>query len=144
MRTEAPRDLKYSKEDNEKYRKLLQDDLSPFAGAMYKDIFLYAVAYGFNKGLRKQIKKPQPNIPLAAFSEDEVWILKSTAIAEKQSLEILNDEKQLYQIVEEYANGAIEEIYLEIFGGKPGEPNKRMTNDILKEIDRLNLDNSTQ
>ena len=43
----------------------------------------------------------------------------------------------MYNISEEYANGALETIYLEVFGGKPGEPYRRMMQDVLEEFARM-------
>lgn len=132
--TEAPRDLRYSHDDGEKYRKLTQDNLSPFHGSYFKDVFLYAAAYGFRHGLRSEVERPEPNLPLSAFADEEVWILRALAVAEENSLEVLADERKVFRIAEEYANGAIELIYLEVFGGKPGEPYKRMVQDVQEQF----------
>lgn len=137
MTTEAPRDLRYSSSDGEKYRRLVNDELSPFNGATFKDVFIYAATYGFKNGLYKDLEKPQPSIPLSTFTAEDEWIIKSIAIAAKKTLDILSDEKEIYRLAEHYANGAIETIYLEIFGGKPGEPYKRMSQEILEELAQL-------
>lgn len=134
MTTEAPRDLRYSSSDGEKYRKLVNDELSPFNGATFKDVFIYAATYGFKNGLYKDLEKPQPSIPLSTFTAEDEWLIKSIAIATKKTLDILSDEKEIYRLAEHYANGALEAIYLEIFGGRPGEPYKRMTQEILEEL----------
>ncbi|MBD3322373.1 MAG: hypothetical protein GF350_14830 [Chitinivibrionales bacterium] len=140
MTSDTPRNLRYSAVDGEKYRSLTQDDLSPFHNAYFKDVFLYAACYGFRNGLREEkIEKPEPNIPLSAFSDEELWILKAIAITETGSLQVLSNEKEVYRVVEEYANGAIESIYLEVFGGKPGEPYKRMAQDVREEFQKLQL-----
>jgi len=135
--TEAPRDLRYSSADGEKYRKLVSDELSPFYGATFKDVFIYAATYGFKNGLHKELDKPQPNIPISTFTPEDEWIIKSIAVAEKKTLDILGDGKEIYRLAEEYANGALDAIYLEIFGGKPGEPYKRMSQEVLEELGRL-------
>lgn len=136
MITEAPRDLRYSSPDGEKYRKLVNDELSPFYGATFKDVFIYAATYGFKNGLHKELEKPQPSIPLSTFTAEDEWLVKSIAVAEKRTLDVLSDEKEIYRLAEEYANGALETLYLEIFGGKPGEPYKRMSQEILEDLDR--------
>lgn len=140
MTDKTPRNLRYSTVDGQKYRKLINDELSPFYNAYFKDVFLYAACYGFRNGLPPQkLEKPEPNIPLSAFSDEEIWILKAVAIAESKSLEIAGDEREAYRIVEEYASGAIKTIYLEVFGGKPGEPHKRMTHDVWEEFQKLEV-----
>ncbi len=137
--TNPPIVLSYSKRHAEVYEKLKNDSLSPFRGAYYKDIFLYAMAYGFRHNLNDNLERPQANIPLSAFSEEDKWLIKALAIYETDSLEILSDEKQVYEIAERYANGAIDDIYKEILGGKPGDPYKRMVQDILKEYQKENM-----
>ena len=129
--------LRYSKADGEKYRSLIQDELSPFYGATFKDLFIYAATYGFRYGMRQKLIRPQSNIPLSVFSKEELWLLKAIAITESKSLHILNNEKAMYQISEEYANGVLETINLEVFGGKPGEPYRRMMQDVLDEFARM-------
>ena len=57
MTNNSRRHLRYSKADGEKYRALIQDDLSPFYGATYKDVFIYAAAYGFRYGTRQALIK---------------------------------------------------------------------------------------
>lgn len=137
MKPEGPRNLRYADADGEKYRTLTQDTLSPFHGADFKDVFVYAAAYGYRNGLRKEIEKPQPNIPLSAIRPEDLWLLRAIAIADAGSLDILREPKQAYTIVEEYANGALESIYLEVFGGRPGEPYKRMVQDVLEEFEQF-------
>lgn len=135
MSKHTQRDLRYSKADGEKYRALLEDDLSPFYHTTYKDLFMYAAAYGFRNGLRQTLIKPQANIPLSVLSEQEKWLLKAIALAETKSLQTLNDENAMYAISEEYANGALEPIYLEVFGGKVGKPYKRMMQEVFDEFE---------
>lgn len=133
------RDLRYAHEHGHKYRSLTEDDLSPFYGTKFKDIFLYAAAYGFRNGMRQKVVKGQANIPVSALSKEEIWLLKSIAIADSKSLDILNTEKEMYEIAEEYANGALKAIYLEIFGGKPEEPYRRMMDDVLSEFEMIGM-----
>ena len=136
--TSPPRDLRYSDKHSKMYEDLKTDtSLSPFAGATYKDIFLYAMSYGYRHGLSEEVEKPRPNIPLSVFSEEELWLIKSIAVSEVGSLEILSDEKSVYETAEKYANGAIESIYAEVFGGKPGEPYKRMMQDVWEESEQF-------
>lgn len=135
--TKAPRDLRYSERHAEVYEKLRTDELSPFSGATYKDIFLYAMAYGYRHSFREELQKPQPNIPLSAFSEEEKWVVKAIAVDEMGKLEVLSDKRKVYEIAEQYANGALDAIYTEVLGGKPGEPYKRMVQDVWDEFERL-------
>ena len=139
-KTPPPRDLRYSDNHSKMYEDLKTDvSLSPFAGATYKDIFLYAMAYGYRHGLSEDLERPRPNIPLSVFNEEEQWLIKSVAVSEAGSLEVLSDEKSVYETAEKYANGALETIYAEVFGGKPGEPYKRMLQDLWDEFEHQKM-----
>jgi dnd system-associated protein 4 len=134
MSNDPPNNLRYSKQDATKYKELTSDDLSPFQGMPYKDVLVYAAAYGFRNGLREPLEKPQPNIPFTALKDRDIWLLKAIAVAEEDSLSVLRNESDLYRVPEEYANGAIEELYREVLAGKPGDPLERMSQEVLDMI----------
>lgn len=101
----------------------LQADWSPFASTkkrFMKDIFFYAAVLGYSLNKIKPLKKKASNIPLSAFKEEEKWILKSLIINEK-GLDILLDEGELFSIIEEFANGGLDELYKIIFDSQ-GDP----------------------
>ena len=135
MSNAPPNNLRYSKQDAAKYNELTSDDLSPFQGMPYKDVLVYAAAYGFRNGLREPLENPQPNIPFTALKDRDIWLLKAIAVAEDDSLSVLQNESDLYRVPEEYANGAIEELYREVLAGKPGDPLERMTEDVLNLVE---------
>ena len=132
MSSEPPNNLRYSEQDTTKYRELTSDALSPFQGMIYKDVLVYAATFGFRNGLREPLEKPQPNIPFTALKDRDIWILKAIAVAEEDSLSVLRNESDLYRIPEEYANGAIGELYREVLAGKPGDPLERITQEVLE------------
>lgn len=73
MISEAPRNLRFSVADGDKYRRLTDDnELSPFRRASFKDVFVYAAAYGYRNELRKELERPQPNIPFSALTEEDL------------------------------------------------------------------------
>jgi len=131
-----PRDLRYSTVDGDKYRKLREDELSPFKGATYAEIFTYAAAYGYRNGIAPiELDRPQPNIPISAFGEENLWLLLSIAIASAGSLSVLGEER-LFKISEEYANAAIGVIYRSAFGGEPGDPYIRLAREVYDDWER--------
>ena len=130
--TDTPNNLRYSKSDASIYKELTTDDLSPFAGRPYKDLLVYAAAYGYHNGIREPLERPQPNIPFTALSDQDLWILRALAIDEANELNVLQDGKTLYVPAEEYANGAVKEIYRAILAGRSGDPLKRMTSEVLE------------
>lgn len=136
MSNEPPNNLRYSKQDATKYKELTNDDLSPFQGMPYKDVLVYAAAYGFRNSLREPLEKPQPNIPFTALKDRDIWLLKAIAVAEEDSLAVLKNENDLYNVPEEYANGAIDKLYREILAGKPGDPLERMSKEVLDVVEQ--------
>jgi len=110
--SKAPRDLGIDKSKRNIYDSL-QQDWSPFARSkkrFMKDIFYFAALIGYKLKLSKPLKNREASIPLRSFSDDELWILKSLAIA-KEGLKILQEEKRLFTLIEEYANAGLNEIY---------------------------------
>jgi hypothetical protein len=71
------------------------------------------------------------------LSDEDIWLLKAIAIAKAGSLGALSDERAVYTLAKEYANGAIEDVYLAVFGGIAGESYRRMAQDVVDEYDRL-------
>lgn len=134
MVTEPPNNLRYSLEDADKYRRLIEDDLSPFKGATFKDVLVYAAAYGYKNGVKEELTKPQSNIPFTVLTDEDKWILRSIGVADEGTLEVLNNEREVYKVAEEYANNVIGEIFLTVFGGEPLEPFKRMSSEVLQLV----------
>ena len=116
MLREAPRDLNIDVTRKSLYDEL-QVDWSPFASSKrryMKDIFLYAAILGYVLKRSTKLKKKDARIPLSGFKDEERWILKSMII-NKEGLDILHKEKELYSMVEEYANGGLDELHKIIY-----------------------------
>jgi dnd system-associated protein 4 len=134
-----PRDLALEVGDrHSKVTKLVEDKLSPFYKKTMKEVFMYAMGIGFKKGKRLPLKKKTGAIPLRTFSPAEISLIKSAAIAEKKSVDVLFGEniKEAFEIAEEYANGGIDLLFYGVFGDEPGDPDKKMEQylrDILSE-----------
>jgi dnd system-associated protein 4 len=95
-----------------------------------KDAFVFAAAYGFHFRTKEKLKKKKGTIPLSAFSDAEKWLLMSIAIADQNSLDILFNVKQVYEIAQEYANGGITILRNAVMSGQPGDPYKRIEAEI--------------
>ena len=73
------------------------------------DIFVYAMAIGKSKELRKQLVKPSRTIPVDAIKEHHIVSMLGVAFSDESiGLEILQNPKDLRIICEEYANGGID------------------------------------
>ena len=105
---EAIRNLAYEKENGEIYELLtVEEEKSVLYGKTYADVFIHAMTLGFKLKNRLALKKRNANVVIRALSEKQEWLIKSIAIAETGTLEILKDTKEVLKIAEEYANGGI-------------------------------------
>lgn len=124
------------------YEEIHNSPRSPFKDKdiLFKDIFLIAMTMGYHKNVRASLKgTPHDLFRASTFNLEEEWLIKSVAIAEKENLEMLLEEKELLKTAEEYANAGILILYDIIFGGAPGDPLKRIESyvkDILSEVQK--------
>lgn len=89
---------------------------------------MYALGIGFKNKKRVPLKKRVGVIPLSAFNDADLSIIKSIAIADKKNIDIMFGEniQEMFKIAEEYANGGIELLDYQVFGPEPGDPDKKM------------------
>jgi dnd system-associated protein 4 len=115
-------------------RKMIADELSLFNGKIMKDVFLYSVAVGFKLGKREKLQKKTGGavVPISAFSVEELSLLKTIAINEKQNIDILLEKnvKEFADIIEEYANGGFNIVFHQVYTEEPGDVDKRLEQDL--------------
>jgi dnd system-associated protein 4 len=124
-----PRDIDLEGgEKHSKVLKLTEDSSSPFYKKTMKQVFMYALGIGFKNKKRVPLKKRVGVIPLSAFNDADLSIIKSIAIADKKNIDIMFGEniQEMFKIAEEYANGGIELLDYQVFGPEPGDPDKKM------------------
>jgi len=94
-----------------------------------KDVFMWAVCLGYQRGERKPIFGKRVTIfRWAQFSpQTDIPLLKSFAIVDKQDVNILLEQEDILTIAEEYANAGIDPLYREVLG-VPGQPLWNVTN----------------
>lgn len=106
-------DIGFRDVDQEFYKHLVTKDAgTPFSGMTMADVFIYAMALGFKKGMKTpyQEKERSPNMPAAAFTSEMRWLMRSIAITECERLEPIIEHKTVVMIAEEYANTGIQVI----------------------------------
>ena len=89
---------------------------------LMKDVFMWAVAMGVEKGKRRELTGLKEQIfRWDQFAQDiDIPVLKAIALAETSNAEILIDEISILRIAEEYANEGIWELKSKILD-KPGK-----------------------
>ena len=112
-----PRNLNVDKTRRKFYDDLQDEKWTPFSKTkkrLMRDIFLFSAILGHASKTKLPLEKKDAAINLSAFNEEEKWIFKSLII-DSDGIEALWDERALYNQVEEYANGGLEELYYIIY-----------------------------
>jgi dnd system-associated protein 4 len=129
--TSPGRDYYIQEEKHELYKELQESEDSPFTEAELNEIFIFAVAYGSRKAGRTPIDgSGRALFNRGALNDQTLWLIRSIAVAEERTTDVLIDRKQVKEIVEEYANGGITEIHNKVFG--PGDPLIELSDDVIE------------
>ena len=103
-------DVAYDKGDQEFYSSLVAEDSSSiFKKKERVDVFMYAMALGFNAKKRLPLEKKAANLNPSAISGEMRWLMRSVAVAETEDLDIIikDHHTKVIEIAEEYANAGI-------------------------------------
>lgn len=103
------RELGYSEDKRRIYDKLLKK-YRLFQEERLADIFFYAAIMGFKNGHTATLKRRKTGIRFSAFSDRQIAILLSLAIADTNGVDILMKKNGARDIIEEYANWGIDEL----------------------------------
>jgi len=100
------------------FKEITEEPHSPFYKKDIKDVFIFSLALGFILGKRIKLEGRKDIADIDVFTEKQILLIKSIAIKITKELEILIDEKEIFKIAEEYANGGIPLLYELIFKNK--------------------------
>jgi dnd system-associated protein 4 len=129
--TSPGRDYYIQDDKHELYKELQESEESPFTEAELNEIFIFAVAYGSRKAGRTPIDgSGRALFNRGALNDQTLWLIRSIAVAEERTTDVLIDENQVKEIAEEYANGGVTEIHNKVFG--PGDPLVELSDDIIE------------
>jgi len=129
--TTPGRDYNIQENKHELYKELQESEESPFTEAELNEIFIFAVAYGSRKAGRTPIEgSGRALFNRAALSDQTHWLIRSIAVAEERTTDVLVDGKLVKEIAEEYANGGITELHNKVFG--PGDPLVELSDDVIE------------
>jgi len=102
------------------FRELVDTKGSPFYRNDLKDIFIFSMALAFKLKKRKSLEKKRDIADVNVFTESQLLLIKSIAVATNNKLEILLDEKKKFEIAEEYANAGVYIVHEMVFKSKEG------------------------
>lgn len=127
------RNVSYSEEKHEIYKRLQDDPLSPFKGQDMAEIFVHAAICGFNKDKPEPLEKAKPSISAVAITEEQTSILLAIVVDSTGSVEKLFKPTEASRIIEEYANGGIKLLEDEL-GGINGPNIAQMSEEMMSII----------
>lgn len=127
--------LYIDKKDLDDWRRLKDKD-SPFAGFDNKDIFVAAMAVGYNEGSNIELKSKEGYFFSDNLKPDELALVRAIAVAEEGSLNVLLDEQKVFSIVEQYATGGVKLLKNKVFSGEYGSYAKKLESDLLRQFER--------
>jgi len=129
--TSPGRDYYIQEDKHDLYKELQNSEESPFTEAELNEIFVFAVAYGSRKAGRTPIDgSGRALFNRGALNDQTFWLIRSIAVAEERTTDVLIDGKQVKEIAEEYANGGITELHSKVFG--PGDPLVELSDDVIE------------
>ena len=97
------------------YKELVESEESPFYNEDLVNLWLFTVGYGREHGKREPLPGNKKwMLRMTSLSDGDEWIVKSVAIEETGTTEILNDGKQIFKIAQEYANSGIVLLHEEV------------------------------
>ncbi len=129
--TSPGRDYRIPEQKHELYKELHESEESPFSEADLNEIFVFAVAYGSRKAGRIPIDGSGRSLfSRQTHNEETHWLIRSIAVAEERTTDVLIDGKLVKEIAEEYANGGITELHSKVFG--PGDPLVELSDDVIE------------
>jgi dnd system-associated protein 4 len=110
--TEAGRDIHIQDDKHSKYTEMIKDTTSPFHETEYTQLFMFAMVYGWQNAGRIELSGgTRALFNRSSLSDQQEWIIKSIAVKEDRDADVLKDEKRVYKIAQEYANGGIDVLH---------------------------------
>ncbi|MEA4956572.1 hypothetical protein SDC9_07707 [bioreactor metagenome] len=102
--------LNISKNDREIYTKIIKSE-GDLSGSSNTEIFLYSMMIGHYILKKREIVSPKEGYILAKYLTDDNWnLIRSIAVNEENSMEILQNIDAMFTIAEEYANAGIHRL----------------------------------
>ena len=131
-----PTRLYIERSDKEKYDRLLEKD-GTFAGKDNKDVFIMAMVIGYSRGVKVELTRKEGYVRFEYLKDRDKSIIKSIAVADRGTLDVLLDKKKVYSIAEEYAAGGIKLLVEMVFGESYGSFEKRLESELVEEFERI-------
>jgi hypothetical protein len=108
----GPRDIRIAESQHPYYVELTEDEASPLYGTTKTDLFVFAMGYGFDIGVRTPIEGgTRALFNIDSLSSKQLWNTRAIAIHETEDHETLRDRSKVFKIAREYAHGGMEQLH---------------------------------
>jgi len=129
-----PRDARIPEAKHPKFKELTESGDSPFQDWEMNELFVYATSYGFDQGLRTELEDSSHSLfQWSQLDDAQEWIVRSIAVKEAETPDVLDDGKRNDLVAREYANGGIDRLY-EMYVGT-GDLFTKLTDDVMELSD---------
>lgn len=126
-----PRDARIPEGKHSKFKELTESGDSPFHNWEMNELFVYAATYGFDQGLRTELEDSSHSLfQWSQLDDAQEWIIRSIAVKEEETPDILDEGKNIDLTAREYANGGIDRLY-EMYVGT-GDLFTKLTDDVME------------
>lgn len=123
--------LMIGKTDRSVYTEILESSQLKKGRLQNKEVFLLSAVLGFQKGQRIPIKGGKEGYFLVdRLKEADLALMDAIAIKETESLDIINDKKEVFNIIEEYAHAGIQLLGDMVFDKDSGSFIKKFEADL--------------
>jgi dnd system-associated protein 4 len=129
--TSGPRDIRIAEEQHPFYVELTEDEASPFHEVTKTDLFMFALGYGFDLGVRTPIDgSTRALFNIDSLTTDQLWNIRAIAVHETEDHEILRDRSEVFKIAKEYAHGGMEQLHKNYTG--PNDTFSELSREIIQ------------
>lgn len=130
--TEPSREIGVDPDKHHLYKELETNPQSPFYEEELVDIWLFTVGYGRHHGEKEKLPGNKKwMVRMTSLDADAEWIVKSVAIEETGTTDVLQDGKRTFTIAQEYANSGIELLHDEVMD-PDSDSISELTSDIVR------------
>lgn len=136
-----PRDIRIDGKYDDEFEKFVTRRSSPFHKADKSDLYVLAATVGWweKASQKSDTSNRYVLFQRQAFSDEEMWVLKSIAVAsnteDENKLDILDDGTRTIKAIEHYANGGIR--ILSKWRDGPQDLTREVTTRMVKAYDNL-------
>jgi hypothetical protein len=123
--------------DRELYDRLETTDM--FAGKTRKEQFLFSLAVGFSRGIKRPIQKREGFFLAKDMTLDDEALFSAVAASDADSVEVLPDRAKVFRIAEEYAHAGIRILVDEIDSTQYGTFEKNLEKQLHDMYDRIGV-----